>query len=142
MSGDRVFLDTNVLIYLYSEDEDKKRDAAYKVVNRDCCLTSTQALNEASNVWYGKYNWNKHQIMKYLDGIEAVCEKVLLVQRETINRALNVKDRYGYSYFDSLMIASALDSGCSVLFSEDMSDGQTIEGQLRIINPFKGICPL
>lgn len=48
-------------------------------------------------------------------------------------------ERYGYSYFDSLMLASALEQGCSILYSEDMQHGQILEGGLRIIDPFAGL---
>jgi predicted nucleic acid-binding protein len=50
--------------------------------------------------------------------------------------ALNLAERYQYSYFDSLILASALEAGCQILYSEDLQDGQRIENQLMIINPF------
>jgi len=50
--------------------------------------------------------------------------------------ALSLKDRYGYSYYDCLMLASALEGNCRVIYTEDMSDGQMIDGALEIINPF------
>ena len=83
--NDRIFLDTNIIIYLYSADECDKREDAYKIVNNNICVTSTQTLNEASNVWFKKYQWNKAQVIKYLDGIEAVCEEITLIQRKTID---------------------------------------------------------
>jgi predicted nucleic acid-binding protein len=52
----KVFLDTNLIIYLYSETEIQKRDIAYKCLNDNDCIISTQILNEASNVWTKKYN--------------------------------------------------------------------------------------
>jgi len=50
--------------------------------------------------------------------------------------ALDLKEKYGYSFFDCLMLASALESGCDVILSEDMGDGQIIENTLKIVNPF------
>jgi predicted nucleic acid-binding protein len=50
--------------------------------------------------------------------------------------ALNLAERYQYSYFDSLILASALEAGCQILYSEDLQDGQRIENQLTIVNPF------
>ncbi|MFZ1344751.1 hypothetical protein [Thiothrix eikelboomii] len=58
---------------------------------------------------------------------------------QTIEQALVLGERYGYSYFDSLMLASALEQGCSILYSEDMQHGQILEGGLRIIDPFAGL---
>jgi predicted nucleic acid-binding protein len=56
---------------------------------------------------------------------------------ETHERAMHVAERYGYSIFDSLIIAAALHAGARTLYSEDMQDGQVIEG-LTIRNPFSG----
>jgi predicted nucleic acid-binding protein len=137
--SDRVFLDANILVYLYSEDEGNKRDIAYKIVNDSLCIISTQTLNEASNVWYKKYKLNKAHIIKYLDEIESVCDQILLIQRKTINQALIIKDRYGCSYYDSLMLASALEGNCKIIFTEDLQDGQLIEDTLRIVNPYKDV---
>jgi len=134
--SDKVFLDTNIFIYLYSEDEQDKRTVVSYTVNNNSCITSTQALNEACNVWYRKCNWDKTQVKTCLDGIEAVCDEVMLVQRKTINSAISIKDIYGYSYYDSLILASALEANCDIILTEDMSDGQIIENRLTIINPF------
>jgi predicted nucleic acid-binding protein len=56
----------------------------------------------------------------------------------TINRACKMAEVYGYSFYDSLIIAAAMESGCNILYSEDMQDGHIIEEQLTITNPFKG----
>jgi predicted nucleic acid-binding protein len=134
--NDRVFLDTNILVYLYSKDESNKRDIAYKIVNYNNCIISTQIFNEASNVWCKKYKLDKAQIMKYLDEIELVCDEILLIQRKTINQALGIKYRYNSSYYDSLMLASALEANCGIIFTEDLQNGQLIEDTLKITNPF------
>ncbi|MCL2420684.1 MAG: PIN domain-containing protein [Defluviitaleaceae bacterium] len=133
---DRVFLDTNILVYLYSSDESDKRDVSYKFVNSTDCITSIQAMNEASNVWFRKHNLSKTEIAKYLDEIESVCDDTMLVSRKTINLAMDIKDRYGYSFYDCLMLASAMEANCTVILTEDMKDGQVINDTLKIINPF------
>jgi predicted nucleic acid-binding protein len=97
--GDRVFLDTNIIVYLYSIDEDEKRNVACQFVNNSDCITSIQVMNEANNVWFKKHKLNKNQIIKYLDEIEFVCEEVMLVRRKTINLAMDIKDIYGYILF-------------------------------------------
>ena len=132
----RAFLDTNILIYLYSESDANKRQAAYKILDNYHCVTSLQALNEASNTWFKKYGWDGVKIRKHLDNIELVCDKVVSVSRSTLNTAISLKDRYGYSYYDCLMLASALDSNSSIIFTEDMSSGQIISDMLTITNPF------
>jgi len=133
---DRVFLDTNIIIYLYSVDEDDKRDISRKFVNSTDCITSIQAMNEAGNVWFGKYSLGKIEIARYLDEIEAVCDEIMLVRRKTINLAMDIKDRYGHSFYDSLMLASAIEANCTIILTEDMQDGQVIDDTLKIMNPF------
>ena len=126
MSG-KIFLDTNVIVYLYSEDEGDKRDTVFEFVNNNVCITSTQTLNEASNVWLRKHGLNTAQVSKYLDEIEAVCDDIVLIQKKTINKALQIKARFGYSYYDCLILASALENGCDIVLTEDMQDGQFVD---------------
>jgi len=133
---DKVFLDTNILIYLYSESELEKREVAYQILNGRYCVTSLQAFNEASNVWFKKFGWDGAKINKYLDNIEMVCDEILMIGRGTITTALFLKDQYGYSYYDCLMLASALESNCDAIITEDMNSGQVISSRLRIENPF------
>ena len=134
--SDRAFLDTNIIIYMYSEDEVEKRDVVYKLVNNTNCVTSIQVMNEASNIWLKKYTLDRSTIAKFIDEIESISDEVLSVQRKTINRALDIKEQYGYSYYDCLMLASAIEASCSIILTEDMNDGQVIDGELQIINPF------
>jgi len=133
---DRVFLDTNVLIYLYSESESKKRKLTLQILNSYYSVTSIQALNEASNVWFKKYGWDGTKIREHLDNIKLVCDEILITGHGTINTALSLKDRYGYLYYDCLMLAAALESNCSTIMTEDMNNGQVINSQLYIRDPF------
>lgn len=123
MNG-RAFLDTNILIYVYSENEPFKRNVACDILNNYDCLTSIQALNEASNVWFRKCGLTGIKIKEYLDNIELVCDKIVIVGKNTIEAALALKDRYGYSYYDCLMLAFALEHNCTVILTEDMNDSQ------------------
>jgi predicted nucleic acid-binding protein len=132
----KAFLDTNILIYAYSAKEPKKRDVACRLLNQYDCITSTQIFNEASNVWLKKFNWNIDRIKEHLDNIELICEEVLAIERSTINMALDLRQDYNFSYYDSLMLASALEGDCVVIFTEDMNDGQYINKSLQIVNSF------
>ena len=134
--NDRVFLDTNLIIYFYSENEPSKRDTACRLLDKYDCITNTQALNEASNVWFKKYTWSGIKIKEHLDNIELVCGEIILINRRTIDNAIELKERYRYSYYDCLMLASALEAGCNLILTEDMNDNQIIDGKLKITNPF------
>jgi len=132
---DKVFIDTNVLIYGYSEDEPDKRQRAIDCVRSGEAWISTQVLNETINVLKRKFSLSYSQIR---DAVQEVSKgfPIILVSVNTIEMALNLAERYQYSYFDSLILASALEAGCQILYSEDLQDGQRIENQLMIINPF------
>ena len=134
--NDRVFLDTNLIVYLYSEKEPVKREAAYQILNKYNCVINIQSLKEASNVWFKKFEWDGLKIRKHLDNVELVCDEILQISRKTINKAIEVKDKYGFSFYDCVMLASALEGNCGIIFSEDMNDGQIIDGKLKIANPF------
>lgn len=72
---------------------------------------------------------------KLLAMLEATC-RVEIVTPITMQRALNIVGRYGFSWFDSLIVATALDAGCDTLYTEDLQHGQVIEGKLTVTNPF------
>ncbi|MBI4619581.1 MAG: PIN domain-containing protein [Desulfobacterales bacterium] len=59
-----------------------------------------------------------------------------LIEETTIKKSLQIKKTYNYSYWDCLIIASALENNCTILYTEDMQDGHTIENRLKIVNPF------
>ncbi|MDB9404036.1 PIN domain-containing protein [Microcystis sp. CS-574] len=132
---DKVFIDTNVLIYGYSEDEPDKQQRAIDCVRSGEAWISTQVLNETINVLKRKFSLSYSQIR---DAVQELSEgfPIILVSVNTIEMALNLAERYQYSYFDSLILASALEAGCQILYSEDLQDGQRIENQLTIVNPF------
>jgi predicted nucleic acid-binding protein len=134
----KVFLDSNVLIYLYSEDEAEKSDLAQQCAQEPDAWISTQVLNEVSNVLRRKQKQTYPAILKVIQELQGNFQ-VTTVTTQTIEQALLLEERYRYSYFDSLMLASALEQGCSLLYSEDMQHGQVIEGVLQIVDPFKGI---
>jgi predicted nucleic acid-binding protein len=127
-----------MVIYLYSDDEISKRNVVFEFINKNNCFVSIQILSEAeaANVWSKKYNKVKTQIIKYLDEIEIVCNTALPINRETINQALNLKERFKFSYYDCLMLSSALEGNCSTVLTEYLQNGQIIDNRLRILNPF------
>lgn len=129
------FLDSNIVLYAFGDDEVKSRIANQLLAEYPCI--STQVLNECSHVMRRKLRWTPERTAEELENL------LLVVRLQTldilhIRLAWQVAARYGYSHFDSLMIAVALEAHCERLFSEDMQHGQIIEGRLRIVNPFLG----
>ena len=133
MSDADVFFDTNVVLYLVSEDE-VKADRAEGLLAAGGVI-SVQVLNEFAAVASRKLRMSWMEIREALNLVRAVCQ-VHPVSVETHERALQVAERYGLSFYDALIVSAALLAGCKTLYSEDMQDGQVIERQLKVRNPF------
>ncbi len=132
---DKFFFDTNTLIYLLSDEINKHKIAVglYKSV-KDKTI-STQVLNEFVNVCFKK-KLIKSNISEYIK-ILSLNFDVSLISLSTIQEAIRIKEKYAYSYYDSAIIAAALQNNCNILYTEDMQHEQIIEDSLTIINPFK-----
>jgi predicted nucleic acid-binding protein len=135
---DRAFFDTNILVYLYSEDESQKQKLAEQCFSQYEGMISTQSLNEFCNVCLRKLKRNIYEIGKAIQEILSNATLVA-INEETILNALRIHHKYGYSYFDSLMVATALATDCKTLLSEDMQNGQVIDEKTVIKNPFAAV---
>lgn len=133
MPDAKSFFDTNVLLYLLSEDVAKADRAEELVANGG--VISVQVLNEFAAVASRKLGMSWSEIKEVLLSIRAVCE-IGAMTVKTHNRGIQIAERYGLSLYDAMIVASALCAGCKTLYSEDLQDGQVIDGQLRIRNPF------
>lgn len=132
----KIFFDTNLLVYLYSEDESEKQARVLSHIKEsENRLVSTQVLNELSNTLRKKFKLDYGDIARVIVEIRANFE-ITTVQVQTIEYALKIAETYRYSYYDSVIIAAALEVSCTLLYSEDMQHGQLIENQLTIFNPF------
>lgn len=129
---DRVFVDTNILVYALLDDSPKQR-AALDLLQSGCVI-STQVLNEFTNVARKKAKLEWQEIQDLSNAIQSLAETVPL-DVVTHNRALTIAQTYGFSFYDSLIVAAAQKSGCNFLFTEDMQHGQKVE-TLMISNPF------
>jgi predicted nucleic acid-binding protein len=133
MSGGEDFFDSNVVLYLLSADS-AKADRAEELLALGGTI-SVQVLNEFVAVASRKLRMPWAEIREVLAQIRAVCA-VEPINVETHERALRIAERYGLSIYDSLIVSAALLAGCRTLHSEDLQDGQVIERQLTIRNPF------
>jgi predicted nucleic acid-binding protein len=127
------FFDTNVLLYVASGDP-AKADRAEELIATGGMI-SVQVLNEIANVARRKMAMSWAEIRAFLSTIRAL----LPVQPITIDiheTGLLVAQRYGLSIWDAMIAASALHADCDTLWSEDLQDGMSLDGRLRIVNPF------
>jgi predicted nucleic acid-binding protein len=128
------FFDTNVLLYLLSADT-AKADMVEAMLSEGATI-SVQVLNEFTSVTLRKLGMKVPEVREALEPIAAIC-KVLPLTTQIHLRGLEVAERYRFSFYDALIVAAALESGCTVLYSEDMQDGQVIDHTLTIKNPFR-----
>ncbi len=127
------FIDTNILIYLLSEDTDKANRA--EEIVRAGGRINVQVLNELANVARRKLAMPWKEIKEFLDLIKTVCATESLTL-EIHERGMAVAEQYNLSVYDSMIVAAALVGECNILYSEDMQDGLLIDQRLRIHNPF------
>lgn len=133
--NDNVFFDTNIIVYSYSNSEPTKQLLAQKLIANTISFFSTQVLQELTNIATRKLNFC------YADATNAVIEccnnnNLHINNDSTILKACSIAERYQFSFYDSLIIASAIECNCSILYSEDMKHNQIIFDSLTIINPF------
>jgi predicted nucleic acid-binding protein len=136
---DKIFVDTNIIVYAaHRNDRDYlKREKSINVLQMKNVefIVSIQVINEFY-ITLLKNSVPEDKIRERTDEIsnDAV---IMDISMETIKNAWVLRDKYRYSYWDSLIITSADESVCSILYSEDMQYRQIIENKLKIQNPFK-----
>ena len=128
------FIDTNVLVYVASDDP-VKADRAEKII-ADGGTISVQVLNELANVARRKMRLSWTDTHALLSMIRALLP-VQPITVETHETGLELAERYGLSICDAMIAASALHAECDTLWSEVMRDGIVIQDRLRIANPFR-----
>lgn len=127
------FFDTNVLLYLAGSDAAKaeRAEALLEVGG----VISVQVLNEMASVARRKMNLDWDQTHGMLGALRGLLE-VRPLTVEVHGTGLTLAERYRLSIYDGMIVSSALDAGCETLWSEDMQDGLSIDGRLKIVNPF------
>ena len=135
--SDKVFLDTNILIYSYSEDEIEKQTIANELLGEysENIIISNQVVNELANVLFKKFKLSSDDIENVVLELDTFIP-IVNFELATQIKALRLKEKYKFQYYDALIIATALENNCDILFSEDMQHQQIIENVLTIINPF------
>jgi predicted nucleic acid-binding protein len=134
----KIFLDTNVVLYAFVDDP---RSAVAEALLANGADISVQVLNEFTNVAHRKLQFEWDQVDEALRAIRTLARTIHPVDLETHSGALMLAQRHQFSFYDALIVSSALKARCGVLYSEDMQDGLVVEGDLRILNPFHDPAP-
>jgi predicted nucleic acid-binding protein len=132
--SDRAFFDTNVLVYVVGQ-KDERTETAEALLAAGGTI-SVQVLNELANVSRKKLRMSWEEIDEALAAVRVLCPSALPLTIDTHDAGRRIAAKYGYSMFDGLIAATALEAECDTLYSEDLQDGQVIEGRLTIRNPF------
>lgn len=135
---DRTFIDTNILIYFISNEKKKKLRAKEIIFSTQEVYISAQVVSEFISVCLSKKLLSITVITPLIDNFLSAL-RFSSIEESTIKKALQIKQDSNFSYWDSLVIASAIENNCSILYTEDMQDGQIISDSVTIINPFKPI---
>jgi predicted nucleic acid-binding protein len=132
----RCFVDTNVWLYAFIEgDEPRKHAVARRIAETPGVATSVQVINETCVNLLKKTPMTEEDIRQLVSAFYAKYMVAELSQSDLL-LASDLREKYGLSFWDSTIVASALASGCGVLYTEDMQDGLTVEARLMVVNPF------
>lgn len=130
----RNFLDTNILIYAFSDDP---REAIARGLVEAGGVISVQCLGEFINVARGRLRLSWPFVLERLSSLYELFPDVRAIDIATHREAVCISRRYGFHIYDATIVASALQSGCEVLLTEDMHEGLIVDERLRIENPFR-----
>jgi predicted nucleic acid-binding protein len=133
MSGAESFFDTSVLLYLLSSETEKAD--RIETLLAESGVISVQVLNEFTAVACRKLAMPLADIREILETVRNICRTEPLTV-EDHDRAVQIMERYKFSFYDSVIVASALRAGCKILYTEDLQHRQVIERQLTVTNPF------
>ena len=142
MNDYRIFVDTNIFVYakMAHDNEDEKRFKAVRFLENTTeeIVISAQVVNEFSNVLI-RHKVEDSLIRRFVEEIASAC-RVSPITLDTIRLAWQIRTKHHFSYWDSLIIASALENQCSVLYSEDLQHERIVavsKGRIRISNPLQ-----
>jgi len=132
----KTFVDSNIWLYLFLQDNDEK----YKMTEQyfmsnnlnSIFISSYQVINEVSNILLKK-KFTEAEIRESINYLLKVCTLQELT-KEILLTASHVRERYSFSFWDSIIIGSALCSKCDTLITEDMQSGLIVDEKLVIKN--------
>lgn len=132
-SESQAFIDSNVVLYLLSQDAAKADRAEGLLKIRP--VISVQVLNEVTQVCVRKLGMGWEEVARFLALVRSFC-KVVPLTEAVHDHARAIAERYRLSFYDACIVAAAASAECRALYSEDMNHGQIVEDGLTIRNPF------
>ena len=137
----KIFFDSNILVYSADERDLQKKEIASRLINEITAtgrgVISTQCLQEFFNVAVKKLNLKKNEAKEYVEFFTDIFS-VVQVSVPLILNAVDISIKTQFSFWDSLVLSTANENNCIIVYSEDLNDGQIVGGT-KILNPFAGL---
>jgi predicted nucleic acid-binding protein len=131
------FIDSNIWLYALIQSQDQeKHKIANEITRSENIFVSTQVINEVCSNLIKKTSLNKQEIQGIITGFYQTYT-VVEFNESTLLKAADLRSQYQLSYWDSLIVSSALYVEVKLLLSEDMQHGLVIEKSFEIVNPFR-----
>lgn len=137
MTLTNAFLDSNIILYLL-DTHTEKSETAEKLIRQQPHINA-QVLVEVGNVCNRKHKWTKYEVCDFWYDLMSDCQ-VSRISEYTLAEAIYLTEKYDFQLFDAIIVSSALEAGCRILYSEDMQHELVVEDRLTIINPFLQAC--
>jgi predicted nucleic acid-binding protein len=132
--SDKYFVDSNIWLYAFMDSTSPKRTKSIQLIDKTGIILSTQVVNEVFANLLRKASYTESEIQQTIKNFQARYP-ILIVTIDIIRQASHLRTTYRLSYWDSVVIATAIDESCNIVYSEDMQHGLRIDC-LTIINPF------
>jgi predicted nucleic acid-binding protein len=131
----KLFIDSNIFLYAFSDKDLTKQSIAKTIILSGSHTVSVQVVNEVSNNLIKKLGLTEAEVCLF---IENCYERyaVASLSKDIFIAASKLRNEHQFSYYDSIIVASALMNQCHILYTEDMQHGQAIGYSLKILNPF------
>ncbi len=135
---ERIFIDSNIFLYAFNDADTLRYKIAVETIMNENNenVISTQVINEVSNNMLKKLSFSNSDIKEFIFDSYKRYE-VQNITKEILIGACQIREVYNISYYDSMILSTAINSNCLYLYSEDMQHQQTILDKLTIINPFE-----
>ena len=130
---DRIFIDSNIFLYTFDSRDEKKQKISKEIVLSQNSIISIQVINEVSNNLLKKFKFDNSMVKKFIKSCYNRYEVINFTQ-EIFLLACNIRESYNISYYDSLIVSTAISAKCTILYSEDMQHELKIDN-LVILNP-------
>ena len=130
------FIDSNIWLYAFiNNSEEKKSEVAKNIIAANNITISTQVINEVSVNLIKKAKFSESDIQELVQDFY-FNYRVIDIDSTILINASKLRQNYCFSYWDSLIVASALKASAKILYSEDMQNGLIVDKSLTVVNPF------